>query len=289
MTSPEFSVLIAWSNRDELRETLLKNDFWFKNHRLEVLVINCGGSVPGLRQLIQDTRLDYVQPIEVPSPVFNKCLALNIGIHASRAPILLMLDADIILQSDLLEESLPHLNEDAYVTLKTIRESEKIHEASPANQAISQSSAFLREFVKVDEIEFFWIDETSTKVTTHAYPLQNAKSAPGILVARKEHLLEIDGYNAEMKFWGWEDLDVLLRLSRTLRLRRVECGSAIHLTHDDSRRAIKGGENRVRTDTENFLLAWSRYSRGNFAGTYKDDIRSWSPVVDGFRSQHHTA
>jgi predicted glycosyltransferase involved in capsule biosynthesis len=196
----------------------------------------------------------------------------------SRAPVLLMLDADILLQSDLLEEALSHLHSNAFVTLQMITESERNYLPAPAASADSQSDVVLKELVKVDEMEFVWKDETTTAVTIHrGRMMQGAKSGSGILVARKGHLLGINGYNSELRFWGWEDIDVLLRLQR-LGLRRVECGSAIHLTHDDSRRAVKG-ETRGNTNVDNFLLVWSRYARGNFSGTYTDDVAKWADLV----------
>jgi len=279
MMAPDFSVLIAWSNRDELGETLRKNHAWFANHSLEVVVVNCGGSASSLRRLVQGADLPYVRQIEIPGVTFNKSLALNIGVYKSRAPLLLTVDADIIFQSDFLQESLSHLEKNAFVTLRTFTESARPGVGKMGVQSAAQSKVTLKELSRIDELEIRWTDDTTTHThISRADLMQGTKAGPGILIAKKEHFLGINGYNSEMRFWGWEDVDVLFRLQRVFGLDRCECGSAIHLTHDDSSRAVKG-DTRAGTNLDNFLLAWSRYARGNFAGTYKEDVAKWADLV----------
>src|SRR5206468_6073614 len=91
---------------------------------------------------------------------------------------------------------------------------------------------------------------------------------------RKKHLLEIDGYNSDLEVWGWEDNDVQLRLKRVLSLRHVETGRALHLSHGDDKRSLKG-MGRSESHVLNLGILCGRYSAGNFRGTYKRDLQVW--------------
>lgn len=279
MNSRAISVVIPWADRDEVRVTLPKNHKWFKHHALEVLLVNCGGSPKRLSDLVQFCGLDYVRTIEVPTSDFNRSLALNCGICASRSPVLMMFDADLVLESDFVQDSMTLLEDNAFVTLETMTESDK--RSLPAQGVVSdpRATVFLRELIRIGDTAFTWSDQTTTRViTSRRGIMQGSRAGSGMLVARKEHLLRINGYNSELRVWGWEDLDVLIRLEKVLGLRRLECGSAIHLTHDDSSRAVRN-DTRVTNELENFLLVWSRYARGNFLGTYADDVASWPKLM----------
>jgi hypothetical protein len=84
----------------------------------------------------------------------------------------------------------------------------------------------------------------------------------------------VEGYNADLQYWGWADYDVLLRLQRSLALEHCEVGSVIHLTHDDDSRALFG-MSREYTNSVNFGICCERYAQGNFQGTYSRDVQSW--------------
>ena len=99
------------------------------------------------------------------------------------------------------------------------------------------------------------------------------RAGPGILLAKKHDLLEVQGYNSNLETWGWEDDDILVRLQYALRLRRVQRGAALHLTHGDDRRALHGSG--ARSDRLNFLKCCRNYSNGLFLGTYCSDV-AWA-------------
>jgi len=101
----------------------------------------------------------------------------------------------------------------------------------------------------------------------------NMRAGPGILLTKKSDLLKVQGYNSNLETWGWEDDDILVRLQYALRLRRVQTGAALHLTHGDDRRALHGSG--ARSDRLNFLKCCRNYSNGLFLGTYCSDV-AWA-------------
>jgi hypothetical protein len=82
--------------------------------------------------------------------------------------------------------------------------------------------------------------------------------------------LEIHGYSSELETWGWEDDDILVRVQYALGLRRIQKGAALHLTHGDDRRILRGP--RGQSDQLNFLKCCRNYNKGLFLGTYGSDV-----------------
>ena len=69
---PQFSVLIPWRQRDEIRLTLAANAPTFRANDAEILVLNCGGDHEQLRTLIAGSGVAGVQQLDIASSQFNK-------------------------------------------------------------------------------------------------------------------------------------------------------------------------------------------------------------------------
>jgi hypothetical protein len=278
--APCFSVLIPWCDRDEIQTTLADNSRWFESHAVEVLMLNCGGDTTRLRELLGPTVTANLRNIHIPSAQFNKSLALNLGIFLSHAPNILILDCDIILNSDFLELGKSFLLSNAFVTLAQVVESNPDHGEPLPERQDRPKSPCIRSIVREFELEFIWSDGRSTKlITNRENAIAGSRAGPGIMIAKKEDLVLIGGYNSELEFWGWEDSDVQLRLQLLLRRTQVECGEAIHLSHGDEQR-ILGGKQKDERSMGNFTYLCSRYCRGELHGTYSRDVAEWQRLVE---------
>lgn len=284
MSLLQFSVLTTWYNRDELRLTLRENARWFERHSAEILVINCGGDTDYLRHLILESGATGVRQINIPNVSFNKCLALNIGIHCSRNPWIFTVDADLILQSDVLEESLPFLHPGSLVTMRWLHESLNMDDAKPAAAASATldlgNDSFLESIYRTHTLEMNFRDGTSVSVPTYHYGKgrrgKGSRIGSGQLLVSKQDILAVGGYNSNIRQWGWEDYDIQIRLKKMLLLKHIEVGEAIHLTHGNEKRDLLSGQTQSQTDVMNFRYICSCYAAGNFKGTYLKDIEEWA-------------
>ena len=254
---PPLSILIPWYERDELRLTLAANAPVFCAHDAEILILNCGGSGERLRALIAASGVTGIRQLDISAPGFNKSLALNVGLAHARADTIFVLDTDIVLLSQLPLEA---MDERCFLNIGTIYESapfepKQTGSPSPKN-AILQLT--FRDGVKI----------------RHQLSLRDAfgnmRAGPGLLLAKKDDLLHIHGYNSDLISWGWEDDDVLVRLQYALKLRRVQSGEALHLTHGDSQRFLCGS--RSQSDQRNFIKCCRNYNNGLFLGSYHSDV-----------------
>jgi hypothetical protein len=103
------------------------------------------------------------------------------------------------------------------------------------------------------------------------------RQAPGLLMVRREDFLRVDGYNAELHGWGWEDQDMISRLTLGAGLERIQHGHALHLSHDDQARigAYPATRDRWESRDRMFRTALANYDRADFQGTYRQDVRDY--------------
>ena len=269
--NPALSVLIPWYRRDELRLTLAANAPFFRAHAAEVLILNCGGDSAHVHHLIAASEVAGVRQLDISAPRFNKSLALNIGISHSKADTVLTLDTDIVLLDDALAHARASLDDRSFVTIEWVHESQP---APSAGNPLAVAGNFGAALVNTVILEFTFPDGTTIHYqASRRNAFGNLRAGPGILLAKKHDLLEVQGYNSNLETWGWEDDDILVRLQYALRLRRVQAGSALHLTHGDDRRVLhKAGG---RSDQLNFLKCCRNYDQGLILGTYGADV-AWA-------------
>jgi Glycosyl transferase family 2 len=276
--NPSLSVIVPWSNRDSLRDTLAGNQYWLTADDVEVILVNCGGDAQRFHSILKDSPHIPAKLIEIPACKFNKSLALNVGLYASAGHTVFVLDADVIVHSDPVAELLPLVDENTFLTLDRVRESE-IDEPwwkLPDHQVAGENN-FIQAMTETHSIEFRWADNTVTRINAYrANICDESRAGPGLIMAKREHLLRIEGYNSELQLWGWEDNDVDVRLRRALGLKHQDFGQALHLTHGNELRNLNGLDHR-QSDFENLARVCRRYSQGNFMGTYSADIAAWWP------------
>lgn len=271
MQKPEtvdLSIIIPWSNRREIVTTLQENSVIFGAHDLEVIIVNCGGDSAQLHQATTGIQLTRLRCIELQDAEFNKALALNIGVYAARAPRLFFLDTDVILKEDFFAAVLPMLDTRCFVTVERVFESLGV--------SVDKQSQ-LEEVVQW--IQLVATNNREAKVETNRARFKDgSRSAPGLVLLGRQHFIEIDGMNSDLRGWGWEDMDLLVRLQLALGLRQCYMGSAVHLTHGDEVRYFGPG-GRSASEQLNLSICMENYRLGHFSGTYADDVKTWKDRI----------
>ncbi len=263
------SILIPWYNRMELATTLRKNAAHYIAHASEVVVINCGGDARALREIIASVGDLSIVQMDIPSDKFNKSLALNLGLALANQNIILTLDCDICIGPELLGKGSLCTQERCFLTVAGLLEPRQVQLRSPL-----PCPAFLRTVVSEGSSEFVWEDGTKTKVLIGRVDICDGKRlGPGMTIAKRQDLLDIGGLCSEFDGWGWEDIDLHIRLQRCLGLRPVYLNdTVIHLTRDETK---KTGRSRLASHEQNFNLACERYNRADFVGTHASDVKKW--------------
>ncbi len=262
------TVIIPWRNRPELVHTLAQNANIFRAHNMGVLIVNCGGNDALLNQAIQKNDMPLTV-VDLPADLFNRSLAINVGILHSTSDYLFVLDADVVLDADGVEACRSCLEKGHVVTLERLRESVG---QEPSSIPCSER---LRDVVLTHRMEVRWSDGTSSDVESYREYLDGSHGGQGQLFVCRRHLVEIDGYNSHLLYWGFEDVDVLIRLQRSLGLRHGSAGEATHLSHGDEVREL-GGTKRWESNRRNAALACANYDRGILSGTLTEDAAVWS-------------
>jgi glycosyltransferase involved in cell wall biosynthesis len=71
----------------------------------------------------------------------------------------------------------------------------------------------------------------------------NESNLTGLLFAKKKDMVRVNGYNENIKTWGYEDEDLYNRMSKVWGLKRrvINMDLAYHIPHTSEVRAIEGG------------------------------------------------
>jgi N-terminal domain of galactosyltransferase len=90
---------------------------------------------------------------------------------------------------------------------------------------------------------------------------KGTRQAPGLLLVRRSDFMRIEGYNGRLHGWGWEDQDMIARLTLGAGLRRIQRGVATHLSHGDTARIAHYPPVRDRWESRDrmFRQALSNY------------------------------
>jgi len=261
------TVIITWRDRDELELTLKHNVAAFDSCCSEVIIVNVGGDSRRLRQLSRAVDFKFKQ-IDLPCHDFNKALSLNIGSFFSRADSewLFFLDADILLDREVLEDCVNSLADGSFINIL------RVNESQPEAQSYHKSSSILREVNHTYELVL--MDGKKAKVVYQSW-LSGSRTGNGLIIVQKSAFVQINGANADLKGWGFEDADIQLRLQFALNLKRMPRGHTIHLTHSDKLRDMADAPHRDITRRRNLEICMDNYLRGNFLGTYARDVSFW--------------
>ena len=125
-----------------------------------------------------------------------------------------------------------------------------------------------------EKIEFWTkikrVDQPDIKLRTNKIHLVNeiSRTGIGLLFADKKHFIKVGGYNSDLVGWGWEDVDILLRMQMICNIEHKSIGYALHLAD------IKSNVN-LKLDREysyNIGISLNNIIAGNYLGTLATDL-----------------
>src|SRR5215213_4769321 len=215
---PELSVIITWCNRPELERTLGENRQLFERYDAEVIVVNCAGSQADLSKILSQPRPRRLSRVDLQTTVFNKCLAINLGVSAAQSDHIFLLDADIVLTEDFLRTAFGIIADQHFFTVERVVESEP--EPLPPNDHLEEMT---------HRMSFVGRGGRKATAMVRRTLRDDSRNAPGLVMLARKHFLEVGGMNADLQGYGWEDRDLLLRLQFLLGLEERSGGTVMHL------------------------------------------------------------
>lgn len=258
------SIITTWRDRTELLRTLPGFIAAARSVGGDVTVVNYSGSDALLNRQLAGHE-DSLRVVEVLGQhYFNKSSAQNLGAHHTVHPVLFFCDCDILLDPECIARLATRVWErgNIFATLAGVRESE----------INSRGGKHVVSFGY--ELKIRTADGRSLSIVDHEEDAENGtRQAPGLLLVRRDNFRRIGGYNGNLHGWGWEDQDMISRLTLGAGLTRVALGHAIHLSHDDQARvAHYPVANRWESRDRMFRAALANYDNADFMGTYERDV-----------------
>lgn len=262
--SPGVSIVIAWRDRLELKGALPGLLDAAAEVGGDLTIVNYGGSDDLLRSQIGEFE-EKVSVIEIKNvDYFNKPKAQNIGAALTTKEYLFFCDCDIILPPGTLRNLLDHVREVpgrfgtiAHVTETVLNSRKAKHVACFGYEMILKT-----------------IDGAVVRIVDNEEDAgSGTRQAPGLLFVSRLDFERIGGYNAQLDGWGWEDQDMICRLTLGGRLLRMQYGSVLHISHDDEAR-VQAFPYKDRWESRDrmFRRALSNYDEALFMGSYYENV-----------------
>jgi predicted glycosyltransferase involved in capsule biosynthesis len=262
------SIVVSWRDRAELGRALPGLVEAARRAGGDVTVVNFGGSEEMLREqlgILSAEDLRHVRVVQVENErYFNKACAQNLGAVSSGQPVLFFCDCDIVVEPEGVRRLAARLHESPghFATLAGVRESEL--NSRGAGHVVCFGY----------ELKIRTADGRELKIVDNEEDAEEGtRQAPGLLFARRADFLTINGYNARLHGWGWEDQDMISRLTLGAGLTRIQEGTALHLSHGDDARIGNYPPCKDRWESRDrmFRQALANYDRADFRGTYDLD------------------
>jgi len=264
---PALTVIIPWCDRPEIKETLCANGEHLAAARAEVIVVACGGDQKWLAPALVAAKhpgLDLTLVAFDYAP-FNKSLALNLAAAQANAGVLLVLDSDILLEPTTLPFMLDALTQDSYVRVKNVCETQA--EVADPGSVIELGFSVT---IGLDD------GRSCTVETSTSNPQTGSRSGVGLIMVARQHFVEVGGMNSNLEGWGWEDIDLAVRLQLGLNLRAQAVGDVRHLTHESQ-------TDSAGTQSMNMSTALRSYNAGSLQGSFDDDVVEWESETKVYR------
>lgn len=259
------SIVVSWRNRKELSRALPS---LVKSANIiggEVIIVNYSGDYNELENQLYDYS-EVVKVITIDGEkYFNKSAAHNVGTFYASYEILFFCDCDIICNADDVAFLTSELNRNPglFATVGGVKETQV--NSRQAKHITRFGYELIIETADGRQLRIIDSEEDSK---------DGARQAPGLLFVRKSDFLSINGYNSELEGWGWEDQDIISRLTLGAGLKRIQCGCFTHISHDEDARMANYPNFSSRWESRDrmFRKAMKNYDDNNFLGSYIKDI-----------------
>ena len=266
------SIVVSWRDRTELHESVPALVNVVEDLEGELLIVNFSGDSTLLHSQIS-VRSKHMKIIEVPKQrYFNKSRAQNVGAGFAQHSTLFFCDCDIVLTTRCVVEMLGLLanNNLAFGTIAGV--SESVVNARRAKNLVCFGYTLRLRLANGRSLQIIDDEEDANTGT---------RQAPGLLFVKATHFHDVNGYNGRLHGWGWEDQDMVARLTLAAGLSRIQHGHVIHLSHDDQARTANYPSSSSRWESRDkmFRQALSFYDKGDLFGTYESDVAELGATV----------
>lgn len=261
------SIVISWRNRSELKYALPVLTECARLVGGDVIVVDYGGDPHQLADQVESGDSAIVRVVRVQGEqYFNKARAQNVGASYATGRVLFFCDCDIVVNPTEVAELATDVDNSTgrFATIAGVKES--VLNARRAGNVVRFGYELKIRIANGRELHIVDFEEDAEDGT---------RQAPGLLLVQRSDFLTIDGYNGRLHGWGWEDQDIIARLTLAAGLTRIQRFIAIHLSHDDAARMTHYPAAQTRWESRDrmFRQALAFYDEGDLAGTYSRDKR----------------
>lgn len=262
------TVIIPWFNRLELGKALPSIVENVKEVNGSICIVNFMGNLSLLLPQLSDLKKEVNVISFLGDQPFNKSRAQNLGAGSSKTDYLFFCDCDIILPPSSIKNLLAKVTADdsTFATLQGVRETDQ--NARKANNLVMFGY----------ELKLKIKNGTTVRIIDNEEDvIEGTRQAPGLLMVKRDHFLKVNGYNSRLKGWGWEDQDMICRLTLSAKVKRVQSETALHISHDDASRmqSYHNYSDRWQSRDAMFRQAIANYDNGDFLGTYQQDTNDY--------------
>lgn len=271
----EISVVIVCNGSRFIAHSLGVNAHWFRGHSVEIIGVVCGCSGEELLGAVSDVAHLAFRAIEIQTAIYNRALAINVGLYYARSEKCLILSCEHILRSDIIADSLSVLNGSSYLTADRIF-LETTAGPQSSRQGISRylPSGQLASIVKSSTMQAVYADGAVIDVASYYHDLWNdARSGSSVLAADKDQLIKVGGYNSELGNSLWANVDIQLRLKRILGLAHFMRGDVVQLENEADTGSLSAGARNGGSNAYDIML--NSILTSNLCGTYSQDLEEW--------------
>ncbi|WP_406230037.1 galactosyltransferase-related protein [Nocardia sp. NBC_01009] len=257
-------MVITWHRRPELRKTLARNAEWLRA-TAGYVVATPGEDNDELRAWLRDTGGNA--GIVSAHGAFGcaKYANLGIGFTPFDAPLIFVLDADIVMAATEVSDMVAATSADRAVILHEVHDEPALAPLPGTDQlgiVATRDSIFTLRLPDGRQVS---VTKARQNYVSGAY------LGPGMIMVGKDMLTEVGGYRSAFRSWGWEDIDLLIRL-KLAGYEIGEAGRAAHLTHGDDVRNLPAGTAKMTSERDNEARGVSHLLRGETVGTLAEDI-----------------
>lgn len=267
------SIIISWRDRPEIKQSIENMIHVVNKLNGELILVNYGGNIDYLIELKKGNK--YIKIINYPiNSYFHKTKAQNLGAYFASHEILFFCDCDILLEESYLKNIVELLikNNKCFATLLGVKET--IPNSREAKNVIEFGYEL---HVKIAN------GNSLTIIDNEENAISGTRQAPGLLLVSKKNFLEINGYNGRLNGWGWEDQDMISRLTLGLGLAREKEGIAFHISHNnESRTKHYPIQDQWESRDKMFRQALNFYDENDFKGTFDIDTKNIESVANIF-------
>jgi GT2 family glycosyltransferase len=257
--------VVSWRDRPELARSLPTLAVCAARHGGDVTVVNYGGSRAELLRMIEAVSA----PIRVVTldgeQWFNKARAQNIGAAHTPHDLIFFCDCDILVGEGALDELFTAVQRgpEVFGTVAGVTETQR--NARKAGNVVMFGYQLKLRLANGRSLQIVDNEEDAE---------DGSRQAPGLLVARREDFEKVGGYNGRLHGWGWEDQDMIARLTLGAGLARVQSGYVHHISHDDEARIRHYPPVKDRWESRDrmFRQALANYDGADFEGTMRQDV-----------------